>query len=187
MQILNTAKKQAEYRHKENMEKEEKAGGDDDGGKVNKSGALPSGREHLADTMEHCDMKEAKKKRKNPDAFGWDVFNQDSLYRAHEKRLKNVEFDQEAYDRQKEALNGDTSLMAGFGYKATEDQKEKLGEALQKMQDKKAQYSRRRMHVADEDVNYVNDQNRHFNKKMERFFGEYTHETRQNLERGTAL
>lgn len=177
------ARRQAEQKHREKMAKED---GDEDGKQPNK-GDLPEGKQHLGDTIEKCELKEAKKKRKNPDAFGWDVFNQDSLQRAHEKRLKTMEFDQEAYDRQKEALGGDTSMSAGFGFTASEDQKAKLQQAMDKSAEQKAKFSRRRMHVADEDVNYINEQNRHFNKKMERFFGEYTHETRQNLERGTAL
>lgn len=176
-------KKQAEFRHKENMAKEEGKDLKEKSGALN----LPEGKEHLADTIEQAEMREAKKKRKNPDAFGWDVFNQDSLYRAHEKRLKNVEFDQEAYDRQKESEGDNTSLFSGFGHKPSDAEKDKLQQALEKMQDKKKEFSRRRMFNADEDCNFVNDRNRVFNKKMERFFGEYTHETRQNLERGTAL
>merc|ERR1719453_1618415 len=138
--------------------------------------------------METCDMKEAKKKRKNPDAFGWDVFNQDSLYRAHEKRLKGIGFDEQAYNKQKaEEEEGENGVLGGFGFVASEEQKDRLQGALEKIADKKKQFSRRRLHNAEEDINYVNDRNRHFNKKMERFFGEYTHETRQNLDRGTAL
>ena len=39
----------------------------------------------------------------------------------------------------------------------------------------------------EEDVNYINERNRGFNKKLERAYDKYTVETRQNLERGTAL
>lgn len=179
------SRRTAEGKLKARLEAEEgKAEGE---GKA-KQGALPEGKEHLADTMETCEMKEAKKKRKNPDAFGWDVFNQDSLQRAHEKRLKSVEFDEQAYQKQKEHEEQEgVPGFGGFGYKASEDQKDKLAQALDKAALKKQNFSRRRMHNADEDVNYVNERNRVFNKKMERFYGEYTHETRQNLERGTAL
>jgi len=175
------ARRQAERKFKEEQQE-----GKDSEGKAPKKGVLPEGKEHLGDTIEHCEMKDGKKKRKNPDAFGWDVFNQDSLARAHEKRLKHVQFDEDAYNQQKESGEG-SSLFSGFGYQASEEQKDRLAEALDKMGDKKKNFSRRRMHVTDEDCNYVNERNRHFNKKMERFFGEYTHETRQNLERGTAL
>ncbi len=34
--------------------------------------------------------KKKSKKEKNKAAFGWDVFNQDSLYKAHKKRVATV-------------------------------------------------------------------------------------------------
>eukprot|EP00747_Dinoflagellata_sp_TGD_P130625 gnl/TRDRNA2_/TRDRNA2_174848_c8_seq9.p1 gnl/TRDRNA2_/TRDRNA2_174848_c8~~gnl/TRDRNA2_/TRDRNA2_174848_c8_seq9.p1 ORF type:complete len:432 (+),score=116.04 gnl/TRDRNA2_/TRDRNA2_174848_c8_seq9:88-1383(+) len=64
-------------------------------------GQLPKGKEYLNDTAEHVELREAKKKRGDPNAFSWDVFNQDALYRAHDKRVKHLEFDQKAYDDQK--------------------------------------------------------------------------------------
>lgn len=176
----NYAKQQAEYRLKDILKKDAERNAD-------KEGELPEGKKHLADTMEHCEMKEAKKKKKNPDAFGWDVFNQDSLARAHEKRLANIKFDEQAYNKQKESEGNDTSLFGGFGHKPSEDEKDQLANAMDKSNEKSKNFSRRRMHNAEEDVNYIDQRNRHFNKKMDRFFGEYTHETRQNLERGTAL
>jgi hypothetical protein len=54
------ARKQAEFRHKQNMEKEE---GKDDGRK--RKGNLPEGKEHLGETIEHCEMKDAKKKKES--------------------------------------------------------------------------------------------------------------------------
>ena len=40
---------------------------------------------------------------------------------------------------------------------------------------------------ADKDVDFINDRNAHFNKKIERAFGAHTVEIKANLERGTAL
>jgi len=53
--------------------------------------------------------------------------------------------------------------------------------------DKRNTYSRRRKYHADKDVDFINDRNAHFNKKIDRAFGQYTQETKANLERGTAL
>ena len=53
--------------------------------------------------------------------------------------------------------------------------------------DKRNNYSRRRKYHADKDVDFINDRNAHFNKKIDRAFGQYTQETKANLERGTAL
>ncbi|CBQ67636.1 conserved hypothetical protein [Sporisorium reilianum SRZ2] len=47
--------------------------------------------------------------------------------------------------------------------------------------------SRRRNDEPDAEVNYINDGNRHFNKKLKRFYDKQTQEIRENLERGTAL
>ena len=52
---------------------------------------------------------------------------------------------------------------------------------------KRAKYSRRRTHDDEEGVNYINERNMRFNKKLERFYGDYTEEIKQNLERGTAV
>lgn len=54
-------------------------------------------------------------------------------------------------------------------------------------QHKSAAFSRRRRVTDDKDVDYINDRNAHFNKKIERAFGQYTQEIKANLERGTAL
>jgi len=188
------AKKQADFRHKRALAEDAggdkgKAKGEDADDPSEKPGAVPKGKDYLNDTVEKVEMREAKKKKGNPDAFGWDVFNQDSLYRAHDTRLKHMTFDEKAYTEQKEKVEaqGDAAMASGFGFQPSEEGKERLQEAMDKMVAKKGDFSRRRLHVAEEDATYVNERNRHFNKKLQRAFGAYTEETRQNLERGTAL
>merc|ERR1712190_511246 len=89
----------------------------DDEADTSKPGSLAKGKEYLLDTVEKVEMREAKKKKVNPDQFGWDVFNQDSLLRAHEKRLKHIEFDKKAYNEQVDQLArvNENSMVAGFG------------------------------------------------------------------------
>lgn len=58
---------------------------------------------------------------------------------------------------------------------------------LDKQAKKRDEYSRRRMGVDGEDVTWIHDRNKHFNKKLDRAFNESTKEIRANLERGTAL
>jgi pre-mRNA-splicing factor SYF2 len=48
-------------------------------------------------------------------------------------------------------------------------------------------FSRRRQFIEGEDVDYINHQNRLFNRKASQAYDKYTVEVRQNLERGTAL
>jgi len=58
---------------------------------------------------------------------------------------------------------------------------------VNKQIEKRKQFSRRRQFYEEADVDYINERNRVFNKKIARAFDEYTTEIRQSLERGTAL
>ncbi|EPY77546.1 pre-mRNA-splicing factor SYF2-like protein [Camelus ferus] len=53
--------------------------------------------------------------------------------------------------------------------------------------EKRDKYSRRHPYNDDADIDYINERNAKFNKKAERFYGKYTAEIKQNLERGTAV
>lgn len=150
-------------------------------------GNLPKRKAYLLDSAETVEKKNARRKKGNPEAFGWDVFNAESLLRGHEKRLKHIGFDEAGYKEQKEKLKDDPSIFAGFGHKPTEAAKDRLQNAMEQMIEKRGQFSRRRDFIEDEDVTYINERNSIFNKKLQRYFGAYTEEMRQNLERGTAL
>merc|ERR1719329_1458068 len=129
----NYARKQAEQRLKKDDKKEDDENAEKGVGKL----GVPDNKRYLNETAEMAEMKEAKKKKGNPDAFGWDVFNQDSLARAHEKRLKGIQFDPAAYAAQ-EAAEGDSSIVfGGFGHKPTDAQKAVLETAMEKMDKKK--------------------------------------------------
>lgn len=185
------ARKQAFTRQKQREEEEKKLAeekGEPEDPSA-KPGAVPKGKDYMNDTLEQVEMREAKKGKKNPGTFGWDVFNQDSLYNAHNKRLKHIGFDEKGYKEQQLALEPgqSASMVDGFGFVPTAEAKDRLRDAMDTMLAKKGEHSRRRMFIADEDATYVNERNRHFNKKLQRAFGAYTEETRQNLERGTAL
>ena len=54
-------------------------------------------------------------------------------------------------------------------------------------QARRKNFHRRRAHLDEEYVTYINDRNRQFNKKAARAFDPYTTEIKQNLERGTAV
>ena len=43
------------------------------------------------------------------------------------------------------------------------------------------------MHDDDADIDYINERNMKFNQKLERFYGKYTKDIKDNLERGTAV
>ncbi|XP_036034395.1 pre-mRNA-splicing factor SYF2 isoform X2 [Onychomys torridus] len=78
--------------------------------------------------------------------------------RQYHRLTKQIKPDMESYERQRE-----------------------------KQIEKRDKYSRRRPYNDDADIDYINERNAKFNKKAERFYGKYTAETKQNLERGTAV
>ena len=78
------------------------------------------------------------------------------------------------------------SLLHGTHVPSTEEI-DKMVTDLEKQIEKRDKYSRRRPYNDDADIDYINERNAKFNKKAERFYGKYTAEIKQNLERGTAV
>ena len=58
---------------------------------------------------------------------------------------------------------------------------------LEKQVEKRRGYSRRRAEKAGTDVDFINERNMRFNRKIDRAYGQFTTEIKQNLERGTAV
>jgi len=154
---------------------------------------VPVGKEYLSEPADKVGLRiqREEQKEKSKRCFGWDVFNQDSLLRAHEKNLAQMDFSEDAYNSQ--AISRGDSFYEGHQslnahvFKATEEAKERVAASMQHAAERRQKFSRRRTTLDDEDISGINEQNRHFNKKVQRAFGEYTNEYKQNLERGTAL
>ncbi|CAK9167633.1 unnamed protein product [Ilex paraguariensis] len=119
------------------------------------------------------------------------VFNQKTLYNAYKKRTKNIEVDLEDYNKLKEAdsefYREASSLQYGKAPKISEEKIDKMVKELKDRDEKRKSFSRRRRFHEEKDIDSINDRNEHFNKKIERAFGRYTLEIKNNLERGTAL
>jgi len=64
---------------------------------------------------------------------------------------------------------------------------DKMVQDLEKQVAKRDKFSRRRMYNDDADIDYINERNMKFNKKLERFYGQYTQDIKNDLERGTAI
>lgn len=64
---------------------------------------------------------------------------------------------------------------------------DRLSNHLAEVEDNKRKNSRRRAHLDGADVDFINDRNEQFNKKIKKSYDKYTVEIRQNLERGTAI
>lgn len=149
-----------------------------------KAQGLSTKESYLFETAEvaHSKYNRSAKKEKGKAAFGWDVFNQDTLHKAYEKRT-------ELLPTNKGTQKGLDDAMHYGGNHGPENEKalERMTTELSDRAVRQKNFSRRRTRVDAVDVDYINDRNEHFNKKIKRSFDKYTIEIRQNLERGTAL
>ena len=84
-------------------------------------------------------------------------------------------------------LRRKTNLFLLVPFRDTPDALDRLAKDTQAQIDKREKYSRRRMHDDDADIDYINERNMKFNQMLERFYGKYTKEIKDNLERGTAV
>eukprot|EP00470_Lotharella_oceanica_P013945 CAMPEP_0170181056 /NCGR_PEP_ID=MMETSP0040_2-20121228/23832_1 /TAXON_ID=641309 /ORGANISM="Lotharella oceanica, Strain CCMP622" /LENGTH=372 /DNA_ID=CAMNT_0010425933 /DNA_START=209 /DNA_END=1330 /DNA_ORIENTATION=- len=151
---------------------------------LEEAGLDPKQYRYLNDTASTHETaeKKRKKKEKNKAGFGWNVFNQDSLYKGFKKRLVHVPKGIQNGDE----VRGDTSLKWGSD-RPPEHMIDHMVAELEETHKRRSKFSRRRQHYAEQDIDYINERNRVFNKKIKRAFDPYTVEIRQNLERGTAL
>jgi len=133
----------------------------------------------------------SRKNQKIPAPQGWEAFNQATLYSAYERRTDAVKPDLEEYQAAKandpEFYRAGDSLAYGGAGGAAPEAVDRMVAELEDRKRRSSGFSRRRKFSADKDVDYINDRNAHFNKKIERAFGQYTQEIKANLERGTAL
>nr|XP_043626232.1 pre-mRNA-splicing factor syf2 [Erigeron canadensis]XP_043626233.1 pre-mRNA-splicing factor syf2 [Erigeron canadensis]XP_043626234.1 pre-mRNA-splicing factor syf2 [Erigeron canadensis] len=159
-------------------------------GKLLDANGLDMTKAYMLDTQQMAETK-YKKWEKQPAPAGWDVFNQKTLYDAYKKRTKKMDVDLEEYNKMKEAdpefYREASSLQYGKAPKVSEDKIEKMVKELKDRDEKRNSFSRRRRFHEEKDIDSINDRNEHFNKKIERAFGRYTLEIKNNLERGTAL
>ncbi|KMT01380.1 hypothetical protein BVRB_9g213900 [Beta vulgaris subsp. vulgaris] len=159
-------------------------------GRLLEANGLDMTKAYMLDTQDAAEMK-YKKWEKDPAPVGWDVFNQKSLYNAYKKRTKNMEVDLEEYNKLKEQdpefYREASSLQYGKAPKISEDKIDRMVKELKDRDEKRTSFSRRRKFHEEKDIDSINDRNEHFNKKIERAFGKYTLEIKNNLERGTAL
>ena len=151
-------------------------------------------KKHLLETAEHAaETYRNQAKKRKVGASGGEVFSKHNLFRAYEKRTQNVpEMDEETYARLKAAdpdftAGANTLAYGAAGAKVPAENVDRMVAELEAQKKKRAEFSRRRTHREARDVTHINDRNEHFNKKLDRAYGEHTAEIKANLERGTAL
>lgn len=133
---------------------------------------------------------EKKKRKKNPDVGFSDYEAQTA--RQYNRLVKQMPpRDMVKYEETKERLGvafygGPNTIIHGL-HKDRPKAIDNMVRDLENQISKRKSFSRRRTHNDDADIDYINEKNARFNKKLERFYGEHTAEIKQNLERGTAI
>uniref|UniRef100_A0A8C9AZI5 Pre-mRNA-splicing factor SYF2 n=1 Tax=Phocoena sinus TaxID=42100 RepID=A0A8C9AZI5_PHOSS len=139
-------------------------------------------------SAEDAEKRERKKRRKNPN-LGFSDYAAAQLHQYH-RLTKQIRPDMETYETERKAVKEfyptSNSLLHGTHVPSTEET-DRMVVDLEKQIEKRDKYSRRRPYNDDADIDYINERNAKFNKKAERFYGKYTAEIKQNLERRTAV
>jgi len=139
---------------------------------------------------DEADQRERKRRQKVDPDQGFSSFEAATArkYNALVRQIKpNMERYEAAKERAGEAFYAGAGTVVHGTHKDRKEAIEKMAEDVKKQVEKREKYSRRRMHDADADIDYINERNMKFNKKLERFYGDYTKDIKDNLERGTAV
>jgi len=144
--------------------------------------------EETAEDIEIFDRRKRKKKNIDP---GFSDFAT-AQFRKYETLTKQMKPDLESYERSKEKLGsaafpGAHNLLYGCNDKVSERGMDRMVADMEQQMEKRSKFHRRRQHNDETDIDYINERNMKFNQKAERFYGQYTKEIKQNLERGTAV
>ena len=142
----------------------------------------------LYESAEYAQIQQQKKKKKKTETeapFGWNVFNDNTLYRAYNKRINKISKNIGFINDTKKLSN--VNLFNNDNDEITEENIDNMVNELNEQISKRKKFQRRRTYYQDADVSYINKRNMVFNKKVERAYGKYTTQIRMNLERGTAL
>ncbi|BFG04106.1 pre-mRNA-splicing factor Syf2 [Drosophila madeirensis] len=134
---------------------------------------------------------EKKKKRKDNPDLGFSTYEAQTA-RQYSRLVKGMPTrDMEKYEKQKAALGeafyGGAHTTLHALTKDTPSAINAMVKDLDQQIERRKKYSRRRIYNDDADVDFINERNSKFNKKLDRFYGEHTAEIKQNLERGTAI
>ncbi|KAN0000525.1 hypothetical protein ACTFIZ_000956 [Dictyostelium cf. discoideum] len=139
------------------------------------------------------------KKDKKKDSIVKDksnTYSDEHVYNSYKKRVKEMEKYHNSEHFKKVVSNEDVKESGdsinnnkyeyGKSIEIPRDNINAMKQELLKNQENRRSFKRKSF-KEEEDINYINEENRLFNQKVSRAYDKYTVETRQNLERGTAL
>lgn len=141
---------------------------------------------NMNETAEWAEVKKDKavQKEENLATFGWKAFTAETSYKAYDKRLKKLP---QRSGGSNDELEQDLWNYGQVGTTVSKRGLEKLAQDMEEREEQRRKNSRKKLHIDSADVDYINDKNAQFNKKIKRSFDKYTVEIKQNLERGTAI
>ncbi|CAK9290667.1 unnamed protein product [Gordionus sp. m RMFG-2023] len=130
-----------------------------------------------------------RNKKRNPDP-GFSSFEEAAI-RKYQRLSKQIKPDKERYERMKKKMGQEfyptSNTLLTHLEEDPQHNIDKMAEDIKNQIEKGENYSRRRTFNPDADIDYINERNMKFNKKLDHFYSKYTEEIKQNLERGTAL
>ncbi|PAV60443.1 hypothetical protein WR25_10580 [Diploscapter pachys] len=141
-----------------------------------------------ADVAEKLELK--RKRKKNPDQ-GFSSYEEMTL-RQYSRLTSSLKPDTNSYEKMREVVGAEqfypsaNTLIQGSHYPTTSAM-DRLSKDVMGQAKRREQFHRRRMFDPDAPIDYINDRNKKFNQKLEKFYGKYTEDIRDDLERGTAV
>ncbi|EGC39758.1 hypothetical protein DICPUDRAFT_147443 [Dictyostelium purpureum] len=130
-----------------------------------------------------------KTKKKTGKKYDKDSYTDEHVYKSYKKRVKEMEsFHNSEHFKPVVSDSSESLETVEYGKSSVVPRGNinAMKQELLKNQEQRNSFKRKGIND-EEDVNYVNESNRIYNKKVSRAYDKYTLETRQNLERGTAL
>uniref|UniRef100_A0A914VIN4 Pre-mRNA-splicing factor SYF2 n=1 Tax=Plectus sambesii TaxID=2011161 RepID=A0A914VIN4_9BILA len=141
-----------------------------------------------ADIAEKIDG--SKRRKKNPDTGFADY--EAMTMRQYQRLTTSLKPDMRNYSEMRQVMGDEqfypssNTLIQGNHY-PTDSSIDRLVGDIEKQATKRDQYHRRRMFDPEANIDYINERNRKFNQKLDRFYNQYTEDVKQDLERGTAV
>eukprot|EP01033_Poteriospumella_lacustris_P015328 gene15328-10962_t len=151
----------------------------------------PGSSEALLNTTAQEALRAAEKRQQKEEvaaSYGLSAFTSDASYRAYEKRVEKISASAPASSASQEVSLAENPLDYGsVNSSVSPEALERLRSDVLERENARKKFSKRRLGENSGDVDFINEKNRQFNKKLRGAFDKYTVEIRQNLERGTAL
>ena len=139
------------------------------------------------DTMSKAKRKyEKESSKKESETAGFEAQNTDGVAKSYGKRMDRLD-GVTSSSSTKYNLEDPTQYGSSVLSEVSEAGKERLASSMKELEEKRKKNSRGQKHLDAEDIRGISYANEVYSKRLKTAYDKYTVETRQNLERGTAL